>query len=362
MNLNRNHWLVLIVFVLIVGNIVGYVWRNWGLITIHSENKTLAEVIRSIEKQGGVTVKTDLDMNVPVRMYVDKVKLTEALETLSTLTESRWRLAYLVAPDKGAIAGALGQFTAGQRVEGWKAISVPMPPMNDDAWILPDPRADAWEVKPPQESKLQAYLQQASRNVSASFIYPTTWNPDVASAPKSGPIAKSLPRLAKAVHGQYEEVFLLQRSGRGGPDREARGADDAEGARPANFDAARNRTGFERERVDRDAVEARIQAEIDRMPPAQRAAAQQERDERRKFFEGMANLTPEQRMAKIQEFMDNPANAERMDKAQAARDARQSPQQKLDRAHKYLENKAQIKSGNAPSGGGGGGARPGPRP
>jgi len=353
--MQRNHWLIAAALLLLVGNLIWYVWGNWGLITIHSEDKSLAEIIRSIEKQAGVTVKTDLDTGVPLRMHVDKVKLTEALETLSTLSDSRWRLAYLVGPDKGAIAGALGSFTSGQRVEGWKAVSVSAPGMVDDLNLLPDPRTDLWEVKPAKEPKLQAYLQQAARTVSANFIYPTDWNPEVSTPPKSGPISKILPRLAKAVQGRFEEVFLLQRSGRGGPGEDA--GDDGDGPRFASMEGGgggRTRTGFDRDRggFDREAMEERIQAEIKKLPPADRAVAQQEHEERKKFFEEMRDLPPEQRAAKAQEFMNNDANAERMEKAASARDARRSPQQKIARARKYLDRKAQIKNGTAPTGGG----------
>src|SRR5688572_2920028 len=100
--MKRNHWLALAVLLLLVGNILWHVVGNWGLITIHAENKPLAEIIRSIEKQGGATIRTDLDQTLPVRMHVDKVTLGEALETLSELTEARCRLAYFFAADKAA--------------------------------------------------------------------------------------------------------------------------------------------------------------------------------------------------------------------------------------------------------------------
>ncbi len=342
--MKRNHWLILATLLLLAGNIAWHVWGNWGLITVRAENRPLAEVIRSIEKQGGVTIRTDLDLNATVRMHVEKVKLAEALETLSTLTDARWRLAYLVAPDKGAIDAALGTFAAGQKVEGWKSLSIPVPTIGDEPAVLPDPRADAWEVKPAAEPKLQAYLQQAARTVSASFIYPNDWNPDVSAPPKSGPIAKALPRLAKAAQGQYEEIFLLQGSGRGGPD----GGGDDDGPRFASFDGGRG--GFDRERGSREDFEQRMQAEINKLPAAERAVAQKEHDERRQMFEGMRDLTREQRMARMQEIMSDPAMEERMEKGQAARDARRSPEQRAQRARKYNERKQAAKSGPAPGG------------
>lgn len=328
--MKRTHWLAIATLLLLTGYIGWRVWSQWGLITIHAENRPLAEIIRSLEKQGGVIVKTDLDPATPVRMHVDKVKLSEALETLSTLTESRWRLTYVVGPDKGSIQNALGSFAARQKVEGWRLLSIPVPPIGEEPLVLPDPRADPWEVKPAPEPKLQAYLQQAARTVSASFIYPENWNPDVSAPPKSGPIAKALPRLVNAAKGQHQEVFLLQRGGRGGPD----GGDEGDRPRFAAFDG---RGGF-----DRDAMEERIKAEINKLPPEKRAAAQQEHEDRKNFFEQMRNMTPEQRSARMQEFMEDPRNEERMDKAMAARDARRSPEQRAKRGERYRERKQQA--------------------
>jgi hypothetical protein len=341
--MKRHHWLLLSVFFLLAGNAIWYFWVNWGLITVHSKNMPLEQVIRSIEKQGHVTIKTNLDLTKPVYMYVDKVVLAEALETLSTATDSRWRLAYFVGPDRGAIGGAVANFTAGQKAEGWQSAYVPMLPLGEERAVQPDPRSDPWETKSAKEPTLQSYLQQAARNVAASFIYPENWNPSVNSPPKAGPISKALPRLADAAGGKYQEIFLLEGSSRGDGDGEGR--DDDRGPRLAAFGGGRDRGGsFGRPKgFDRDAMEERMEAELKKLPPAERAAIQQEQEERKKFFEGMRDLPPEQREAKMQEFMSDPRNQERMENAQNARDARRSPQQRVDRAKKYLDRKSQAK-------------------
>jgi hypothetical protein len=346
--MKRNHWLLLTLLLLLAGNIGWYVWAHWGLITVHSKDRPLAEVIRSIEKQGHVTIKTNLDLSKPVKMDVVNVALAEALETLAVVMEARWRLAYFVGPDQSAIGGALASYAAGTKIEGWRTLFVPLPPMNSDAEVLPDPRKDAWEVKPATEPTLQAYLQQASRNVSASFLVPESFNPRVNSAPRAGAISKTLPKLVSAANGKYQEVFLLQgdmRRAEGDPNRPGPPADD-EGPRFAgNFGGGpgRGRGGF-----DREAMEERIQNEINKLPPAERATAQQEHDERRKFFEGMKDLTPEQREAKLQDFMSQPANQERMENAQNARESRQSPEQRKARAARYLERKAAVRQAANP--------------
>lgn len=339
--MKRQHWLIVAVLLLVVGNVLYHIWGNWGLITVHSTNKPLSEVIRSIEKQGHVTIRTNLDPTKPVHMDVDHVALAEALETLSVVTDSRWHLSYFVGPDKATVDGAVASFVAGQRPEGWKNFYVPlMQPVGEEPDVLPDPRTDSWAVKAVDQaqSTVQAYLQQASRNVSASFSAPESWNPAVKSAPSAGPIGKALPKLVTSAGGKYQEVFVLQgdqrRQARENGDRQPPQGDD--GPRLAgNFGGGRpggGRGGF-----DREAMEERAQAEINKLTGEAKAQAQRELDERKKFFEEMRNLTPEQRQAKMEDWMSQPANQERMENAQNQRDSRQSPEQRISRAQGYLQ-------------------------
>lgn len=343
--MKRTHWLLTLVGLLLVGNILWYVVGHWGLITIHADKVPLGEVIRKVEKQGHVTVKTNLDLTKPVTMRVDNVVLAEALETLGIATDSRWRLTYFVAPDKAAIGTALATFSAGQKVEGWKALYVPVPPFAEEKLVPPDPRSDPWKVKPAKEPTLQSYLEQASRNVAASFVFPESWNPAVTAAPSSGAIEKALPRLVSAAKGKYEEIFLLQGSMRGNeeagggpPDDEGpRFAPGSGGGSGGNRPFSGGRGGF-----DREAMEERVNAEINKLPADQKAVALKEQEERKAFFEEMKNLTPEQRTAKMEDFMSQPANQDRMENAISARDARRSPQQRMSRAQQYLQRKAQA--------------------
>ncbi len=317
---------MLTVALLVVGNIVWYFWSNWGLITIHSKDKPLGEIIHSIEKQGHVTIKTNIDLSKPIQMYVNKVALAEALETLSVVAEGRWRLTYVVAPDKGTIGNALSSLTSQQRPEGWLSKYVPLRAMGPmglagaEPDVLPDPRKDTWTVKPASPATLQAYLEQASRNVSASFFVQELWNPAISSAPPSGPIAKVLPKLISKAGGRYEEVFMIMadrfRPGEGDP----RPPDDED--RRAQF---------------REAMEERIQNEINKLPPDQRAAAQQEHDDQKQLFETIRNLPPEERAAKIQEVMSDPNVQQKIEDANLARDSRRSPQQRMQKGNQYVQ-------------------------
>src|ERR1700733_9712661 len=119
MKLQRQHWVLLALVLILTTEVVHYFWSHWGLITVHSKTTPLAQVIRSIEKQGHVTIKTNIDLAKPVFMNVDEVTLNEAMETLATVMDGRWRLTYVVGPDKGTVSNALATFASGQRNEGW---------------------------------------------------------------------------------------------------------------------------------------------------------------------------------------------------------------------------------------------------
>ena len=122
--MNRQKTLLSATLVLAVCAVTYWIWSNWGLVTVDVSGKPLAEVIRSIEKQAGIVLKTNMDPAKPVTMHVHKVPVTEALETLGAVTESRWRLGYFFAPDAATLKGAYESIASGKRPEGWKNFEV----------------------------------------------------------------------------------------------------------------------------------------------------------------------------------------------------------------------------------------------
>lgn len=343
--MNRQRLLVVAVLVLLLGNIGYRIWAGWGLITVRATDAPLSTVMRTIERQGSVSIRTNLESDKKVTMHVEKVPLAYAMEVLASVSDARWELGYFLAPTKPPIDTALASLANGDKLEDWKRFHVPLPPGEEAG--SNDPRLDRWEVKPAPEATLQSYLDQASKNVSARFQTPADWNPPVASAPKSGGIRDVMPRLAKAAGGQVEQVFLLTGRRRdaepvanadGPPDPVRRALGIPGGPVGAEGDDA------EREKRLRDMGE-RMQAQIAKLPEAERAKAQAEFDERKRFFESMKDLTPEQRRAKMEERMQDPAQQEKFFAGMAKRDAMKTPEQRADRFRSYLQQKRQKQDG-----------------
>lgn len=328
---------------LALANVTWLTWSRWGLITINAEDRPLSEVIHSIAKQGGITLRSDVDPAMKIKMHVTRVPLTEALETLSAVTDARWRLAYIFGQNKGDVSGAIASFEAGQKTEGWKMIYVPLfgVPSAEADEIPPDPRHDTWKVTAPAEPTLQAYLDDAGRNVAAAFAVPEAWNPAISKKLSPGEITKLAPKLASAAGGACEEVFFLQKGGRRGPPD---GGDDAPPREATGGDARPPGGGFNRE-----AMEQRVLAEIAKLPADKQPAAKAEFEERKAFFTSMADLTPEQRRAKMEDFMSRPDVQDRMEERDAQRDARRTPDQRVQRYQKYVQRKTEIKAGKTPT-------------
>ena len=350
--MNRQKNLLSATLLLAVSAVAYWIWSNWGLVTVDVNGKPLADVIRSIEKQAGIVLKTNMDVTKPVTMHVHKVPLTEALETLGAVTDSRWRLGYFFGPDAATVTGALETIASGKRPEGWKQFEVPLfgrPGSLAEEVVPMDPRRDRWNVKEPAEKTLQGFMQAAAAGVSASFTCPEQFNPAVGKAPSSGEISKLAPQLAKNAGAKWEEIFLLMGrpqgsetsdSGRdrdrdddfgfggGGPPRGSRGgSSDGRSSRgSSNFSLMRERQ----------------LAEIAKLPAGEQESAKAEFDEREKMFSSLKDLSDEERRAKMADYMNKPENQDRMADRQTKGNERKTPEQRLAKYQSYVSNKQNV--------------------
>ena len=344
--MNRQRLFILAAAVLLAGNIAYRVWAGWGLITVHATDAALPTVIKSIEKQGGIRIRTNLEADKTVTMNVEKVPLSYALEVLANVADARVELSYFLAPTKAPIDALLIARAAGEKPEGWQRFHVPIPGgmIGGTDEGTSDPRIDRWEVKPAPEATLQAYLEQAAKSVSVRLEVPTDWNPAISSPPKGGEIQDVMPRLAKAAGGTFEQVFLLTGRRRDAAPAVADGP--PEPLRRA-LGMIAGGTGQDDAAVEKmmRAMGDLMQARINQMPDDKRAKAQAEFDEGKKFFESMKDLTPEERRAKMEERMQDPATQEKFFSGMAKRDAMKTPQQRSERYRDYIQNKQTQQEG-----------------
>jgi hypothetical protein len=319
----RRNLLITAVVLLLVVNVAWRIYANWGLVTIHAEKQPLGKIIAKIERQGRVEISTDLPLETPVTMRVTKVPVSEALETLSTVTDARWRLNYFLASEKGVIQSAIQQIETGKKPDGWKMIYFPVPHLvadPEDAAL--DPRRGTWQAKSTSENNLAAYLEQAGRAVDAGFSFPENWNPAIQHPPKPGEIRKVLPKLAKSAKGRFEEVFLLTRSR----------------MRDQNWSRG------EEESADFDWIAERMKNQIAQLPPEERAEAAAEFEQQQAFWQRVRGLPREQRREVMRELAEDPVVQERMENREARRDFRSTPEQRLQRYKRYLERKQRMQN------------------
>ena len=358
----------------IVAVLIGRWIAGWGLVTVDVADVPLSRVIRTIERQGGITIRTNADPATPVTMLVERVSAYEAVDTLATAIDAALRLAYVAAPSESQIRDVLTAYSSGSNPGGWTVFSGEFgrwgsPPRGQDRptargagdaganrprgpqgrrgggfegggdWTPgsgTDPRLLTWKPSESEDKSLQALLDQGSQKTGALFAVPEDWNPVIGRLPQEGRTGKVAVSLVKNAQGSVREIFLLTVQ----PPR-PQTAQGGEGGR-REF----TRTVFTPRRggpTNPEWIAERAQAQIAALPVDQRAVAQKERDEMRAFWESVRNLPEAERLAKIEEMMNDPAVQEKMEERRNARDAKTPPQRREDRMRRYLDRKNQMK-------------------
>jgi hypothetical protein len=320
---NRTQFLIVSVVVLLVGAIVHHIWAGWGLVTIHAKEKPIGLVIASMERQGHAKIQTDIPGDTLVTMDVVKVPLTQALEVLSANSDSRWRLLFFVAGDKTTLKTAETSWFGGQRPDGWKMLSFPMPNifLADDVVAVPlDPRDDVWNPKTSGPAAVQAYFSEAAQLTNAGFAFPETWNPQVNSTPPSGKVDRVIPKLISAAGGKADELFFLTKNVRRRGEFAGRGDGD----------------------FNPDLMAERMQAQIDRLPEDERADAQAAFDTQKAFRASLAGMTDDQRRAAFIQHMQDPQVQQQMMNRMDAAEANLNHENRMQRFQNFVTHKLQA--------------------
>lgn len=319
-----------------------HVISGWGLVTLDVRNAPVSTVLSSISRQGGVEIASNLDPATPVTIQVRRVPPVEALDIVAARTDSAWRLAYLGADTRAKIDAALASFCAGTPTDGWLSYGGRGFAFIESAsGAAPDLRKIKW--KPSGPGKLHDLLIEASQKTGVLTAAPGDWQP-LAQAPGAGTLRHTMPRLFGSAGGAVREVFLLRGRPRGDTDESLAVPGRGErgswiGAAPQRGDDARGPM-----RGDSAQMAERIEAQIALLPSDEQAQARAEFEEMRKFRESLQNLPEEERRAKAREFFNRPEMAERMEERRMAREAKMTPEQRIERAKRYFDRKKAAKA------------------
>ena len=318
------------------------VYDGWGLVTLDLKEVPAGKVLSAISRQGGIEIATDLDPATPVSIQVKRVSPLEALDIVAVRTESSWRVAYLGAPNDTAIDSALAAFRSGQTAEGWAGHGAGgFNAVQPRAGTPLDMRLVEWQ--PSGGGELQQLLAQASEETGVYLSAPNDWSPQIEKI-DGGRMGDAMPALFRQAGGTSREVFLL----RGPAPDEPRGDDDGGWRGNRSWVGAPPARAAGRERGSRDwgnpeATAKRTEAQIKLLPPEEQKEAREDTTMMREFWQSVRELPEEQRRAKAREFFSRPEVQERMEDRRLAREAKMTPQQRIDRSQRYWDRKAEAK-------------------
>ena len=333
---------------------------NWGLVTIHAKEQPLAKVIASIARQGGIRIESSLDPSKRVTMDVVNVTPVEALEILAGATESGWRVVYLAAPTKTALNEAIVSLSGTGKIEGWTTSYYPGPGGAGGAEYgqVIDARFLAISMEGP-DPDLAKLLDETAQKSGVMAALPKDWTP-TAKLPKPASVRKAVSSLVGSAHGKVAEFFFLNErrrhdwGGAGpGPGEGDGGSDGAIGARPSGTagqqpgvtgEGEHHTPWGERPGTNPAWMEQRQLAQIKKLPSDKQTQALKDREERKAFFDSLKGLTPQERMAKIQDMMANSEMGQKMQDSRLLQEAKQSAERRITRAVSYLNRKATAKA------------------
>lgn len=329
-----------------------HVYSGWGLVTLKVENAPISEVLASISKQGGIEIASNLAPATKVSLEVHRVPAVEALDIAAVRADASWRVAYLGAPDRTAIENVLGAFRSSGDTSGWTSHGRGggfsfVEASNGQALDL---RAVRWE--PGVGGDLHAVLGDAAEKTGVLLAAPAEWKPSV-SVPAAGQISQTAPKLFLSAGGTSREVFLVRGSpADGGPDIGEMGGRRGGswiGERGGDRNASEG-GGSGRGWGNPAGMLARAEAQIALLPAAEQEKAREDLSAMRTIWEEVRALPEDQRREKMREIMNRPEVADRMEQRRLAREAKMTPDQRIQRSKRYMERKAEAKAsqGNNP--------------
>jgi hypothetical protein len=319
-------------------------FSDWGLITVRVHDVPLAQVIKSIERQGWVTLYTNIDPATPISMDVIKVPLPEAMETLAVnippdnsgaggapaggngevgrpgrggprgFGGAQWKLGFFAAPTSAQVKQEIYNFQSGAAPDdNTKIYSYPTSLQmlaTDSEMPVADPRLQVWpglpaappapanpdgqpHAPPAPPATVQDYLDVLAQSADIWIMSPASWNPAVSGAPADGSsIIGAVKSMVGRGHGAVTQAIVLYTRPRRAPG-----------------DGTPRRVGFVNADTGWFSGDDRIRNAINGLPPAARPAALDQLKQETAFRQQLRAAPADQRRAMLRQRFMNRAGA-----------------------------------------------------
>lgn len=318
----------------------------------------LVEVLRTMERQGRVTLRSNLAPETPVTLELHRAPVVEAIDLLAVRLDAGWRWAWVVGPDHASVARGMDLGAGGGREtiteNGWRSFFYPTPwqSMVSDP---PDPRRFSWAVELPADPSFTTYLDQASQKLPVQILAPSDWAPSTGKVPQKGSFREVLRALLKPSRGQSAEVFYVTRNSRSGGGGQPADSRENATARPdagggggerGNSSPASGGGGWMQTAgasANQQWLDERNEKIIAALPPEEQASARETDALFREFREATRDLSQEERRAVAGEFFNRPEVQQRMEETMANRDAKRTPEQREARYRRMTERRIEAR-------------------
>jgi len=339
---------------------IALIWNwisGWGLVTVHVMGQPVSKVVKSIERQGGIKIVTNVAPETVLSMDVDRVPPVEAVDTLAARLGGNWSVGYVAGASKADVATGVASFAGEDRNSGFRTFGFRGGggfggfggggDMMDPSSTPIDARLVEWKVSPADTPQLQSYLEQLSIKTGLMAAVPESWNPDVSKQPSGGRAGSALKALVSSVKGVYQEVFVLrvqneERFANAAPQQRPGTDGGFGGPRPDGNNRGPGQGGGPRQ-FHPEWLQERAEARIAQLPKEEQEQAKRDMDEMRAMWEKIQSLPEEQRRAEVDKIFNSPAVQERMSERMAQRDEKSGPEQRAQRARDYLQRKQAMK-------------------
>ncbi len=304
------------------------------LVTLDVRDMDVREVVKKIEWQTWEDIYVQKDVRGKVTLKVDAVPLTTVLGILGEQTSSRWTAVYPLYSSRDSL-NLLKNALAGDETAAKSWTNLNHRSFSAGGMFGMTAR-DQNELVTLNflNKELEVAAMAVSRFGQARVVPENGASQTVSLLISNAPMSEAVELLAQKADKHWTKLYELQgwrgdRGRREGPPDRAEGASTNSNERGFGFD--RNRSPEEEE-----ARRKRMEAQLATMSEEER----KQMEERRKMFEEMRNMSPEDRRKKFGEMAQKPEFQQRMQERMMNGIKNLTPEQRVERIQRFQQRRS----------------------